>query len=106
MTTTKHSAPQGRSARAAELVAQLLEQLPAGSAARATARDLEKLFHRSPSEIRALIDRVPGNSLAQKGDAIGIPRGTVWAIWKGKYLPSPEIMDKIEAAVASKESAQ
>jgi hypothetical protein len=101
MATTSINRPDhGRAATAAALIATLLDQLPPGHPARATARKLEKLYQRRGvplEELREMLNRVPGKSMAQKGERIGIPKGSVWAIWNGKYVPSQEVLDRILA---------
>jgi|SRR5215469_4457992 len=103
MTTPNHRPDRGRAARAADLVALLCDQLPLGSPARATVKELQQLFPQRSSEIRDLLERVPGASLAKKGERIGIPKGTVWAIAHGKYMPSPDILAKIKAAAGDQD---
>lgn len=101
MATDHNRQDKGRAALAADLIADLAAKLPLGHPARDTVRELQKLFTRTyrPDEnIRRLLERVPGKSLQQKGEQLGIPRGAVWAIWHGKYRPSAEIMARIEAA--------
>lgn len=90
---------RGRAARAADLIATLAEQLPLGHPARATVRELQTMFlPRGDERIRALLERVPGSSLRAKGKRIGIPHGALWAIWHGKYRPSPDVLARIEEA--------
>ena len=91
---------KGRAARAATLIATLLDQLSLTHPARTTARELEKLFTPKPvdPQVRALLERVPGATLKDKGERIGITKGKIWAIWHGHYLPNAELMAKIEAA--------
>jgi len=103
MDTQNYRPDHGRAALAADLVATLLDQLPAGHPARATARELEKLFGRRTTELRGLIDRVPGRSLTKKAERIGISKQTLWALWHGKFVASMEILTKIEAAAAAAE---
>lgn len=91
----------GRAARAADLVATLSKQLPLTHPARTTLRELEQLFAPRAAvddRVRALLERVPGSSLAKKGERIGVSKGTLWAIWHGKYRPNADVMARIEAA--------
>jgi hypothetical protein len=101
-TPDKQTSDHGRAARAVSLVATLLDQLPLGHPARDTARQIQRLFSLTTEDVRELLERVPGRSLAEKGAAIGIPRGSVWSMWKGRYIPGPEILEKIERAAGEK----
>ena len=104
--TTKPARPDHkRAARAADLVATLAEQLPLGHPARDTVRELRQLFGLRHEDIRDLLERVPGRSMQQKGERLGIPRQTVWAIWHGKYKPGPDVMARIRAAAEDKVDA-
>lgn len=101
MASTRNRHDRGRAALAAGLIADLATQLPLGHPARDTVRELQKLFartYRPDEDIRRLLERVPGKSLREKGERIGISHGAVWAFWHGKYRPRAEIMAKIEAA--------
>lgn len=97
-TIAKHG--QGRSARAAALIAALAETLPTTHPGRPMIRELQEIFgpHPCDERTRALLERVPGNTVRAKAQAIGINHGAVWSIWNGKYKPSPKVLAKIEAA--------
>ena len=88
----------GRAARAADLIATIDEHLSLGHPARPALRELQKLFAPRDDYIRELLNRVPGRSLQQKAERIGISKGAVWAIWHAKYRPNADIMERIEAA--------
>lgn len=97
----------GRTARTSELIATLIEQLPQDARrARRTARELQRLYSPTADRVRKALDRVPGESLRAKGERIGIPGGSVWALWHGKYQPTAEIMALIEAAARKTEDAE
>lgn len=96
----------GRTARTSELIATLLEQLPSGHPARKTARELQRLYSPTADRVRKALKRVPGTSLRAKGERIGIPGGSVWALWHGKYQPTAEIMALIKAAAKETEDAE
>ena len=105
MDTTNHKSIRGRAARAADLIADLDCFIPLGHPARPMVRELQELFSPRDNRIRELLDRVPGQSLRAKGERIGIPRGAVWAIWHGRYRPTPAIMARIEAAAGENTDA-
>lgn len=98
MTTNIQRHDHGRAAKATVLIATLMDQLPAAHPARTTARELQALFAPSLEAVRAAIDKVPGRSLAKKAERIGIPRGSVWALWHGRYQPAPEILQRMHDA--------
>jgi hypothetical protein len=87
-----------RAEKTVALVNLLDRQIPPGHPARATVRELIELYDRKTPDIRALLERVPGASLAAKGAKIGLSRGTVWALWHGKFTPSEELIDAIRYA--------
>jgi hypothetical protein len=89
---------QGRAALAADLIATLETQIELGHPARATLRELQQLFNKRTGEIRDLLDRVPGGSLSQKAERIGITKQRLSAILTGKYLPSQNVMERLRAA--------
>lgn len=98
MTTSKQRPDHGRAARAADLVATLAELLPLGHPGRPVVRELQNLFALDNANIRELLERVPGRSLAQKGERIGISKQALWSIWHGRYRPNREVMARIKAA--------
>ena len=100
MDTSRHRSDHGRAALATDLIATLVEQVPLGHPARATVRELQKLFAGPPDRVRELLDKVPGSSLQKKADRIGISKGTLWSIWRGRYTPNPEVLAAIEDAAA------
>ena len=101
MSTRPQRSDHGRTAKAADLIATLADQLPLGHPARATVRELQQLFTGNHDRVRDLLERVPGASLQAKAERIGISKGSLWAIWRGRYAPNPTVMARIEAAVAA-----
>lgn len=107
MTTRQSRHDHGRAAKAVDLIIAL-RKLPLTSSARGLVRELEELFAPTAernTDVRDLIARVPGDSLAQKAERIGIPKGSIWAIWRGKFRPKPEIIAMIEAAAEERVDA-
>jgi len=104
MNTQNHRYHDGRAARAADLIATLLKQLNPRHRAWATALELQKLFGWRTTELYVALSRVPGTSLQQKAERIGTSKQALSALLHGKYLPSMEIIEKIEAAAADEES--
>ena len=104
MTTPRRD--QGRAATAARLIAALATKLSPGHPARIELRELQKLYggnlERLPG-IRELIEQVPGKSLTKKAARIGISKGTLWAIWHGKYTPTTMVMTAIERAAGDEQ---
>jgi hypothetical protein len=98
MTTRNHGPDYSRVPSAADLIATLFQQLPENHPAHGTVRELKKLFARSTAEVREMVDQVPGAGLAKKAERIGISRQSLWSIWHGKYIPSPDVMALIIAA--------
>lgn len=60
--------------------------------------ELQRLFGVNHDDIRSLLERVPGKSLAAKADLIGISRQALWSIWRGLYKPNQEVMAAIRDA--------
>ena len=91
-----------RAAKAAPLVAALLDALGPTHPARPIARELEKLFKPRPvdEQVRLMLERVPGKTLAAKAERIGIKSRMLWELWHGRYRPNPDVMARIEQVLA------